>query len=139
MLKTTWSTKFVVNTKKTKSEAGGNSVISNMVGGGEAINPIKRKNQAKTTKSKFLIKSKNHDFPKSRTEEVGMGFLTPKARLAFTQLRQAFVKAPVLHHFNLKSHIRIETDTSSYAIGGVLSQLFSETRPDEVVIKANLG
>ena len=62
----------------------GNSII----GGGEATNQtnfIKRKNQAKTTKSKILVKSKNHDFLlNSRNKEVGTGFFTPKARLAFT-------------------------------------------------------
>ena len=81
----------------------------------------KEKILVKTTKSKILVKFSNHDFPKSRPEKTGMGFLIPKARLAFTQLRQAFVKVPILHHFNLESHIRIETDTSGYAIGGVLS------------------
>ena len=50
-------------------------------------------------------------------------YLTPNARRAFTKLRQAFTKAPILHHFDPKCHIRIETDTSGYAIGDVLSQL----------------
>ena len=47
-------------------------------------------------------------------------YLTLKARLAFTQLRKAFTKAPILQHFDLKCHIRIETNPSSYPIGGVL-------------------
>ena len=68
-----------------------------------------------------------------------MGFFTPKAKLAFTQLRQIFVEALILYHFNLESHIRIETNTSGYTIGGVISQLFPETRPDRVVTKADLG
>ena len=75
----------------------------NVVGGGEATNPTKRENLVKTTKSKILVKSKNHDFLKSRPEKAGMGFLTPKARLAFIQLRQAFVKALILHHFDLRA------------------------------------
>ena len=86
-----------------------------------------------------MVKSKNHDFLKSRTKEVGTGFFIPEARQAFTQLRQEFVKDLILHHFNSKSHIRIKTDASSYAIGGVLSQLASETRLDEIVTKDNLG
>ena len=140
MLKTTRSTESAANPKETEGEVGGNSVVGNsMVGGGEAINSTKGKNQAKTTKSKILVKSKNHDFPKSRIEKVGTGFFTPEARLAFTQLRQAFVKAPILYHFDPKNYIRIKTNASGYAIGGILSQLFSETRPDEVVTKANLG
>ena len=47
-------------------------------------------------KSKNLSKSK---------KMVGSDFLTPEARLAFTKLRQAFVKAPILHHFDPEHHI----------------------------------
>ena len=121
MLKITRSTGFAANPKETEGEVGGNSLVGNLVSDGEATNPTKRKNQAKTTKSKILIKSKNHNFLKSRTEEARTGFLTPKARLAFTKLRQVFVEAPILHHFDLESHIQIETNASSYAIGSVLS------------------
>ena len=49
------------------------------------------------------------------------GYLTPDTRRAFTQLRQVFTEAPILQHFDLQCHIRIETDVSIYAIGGVLS------------------
>ena len=54
-------------------------------------------------------------------------FLTPNARQAIIQLRQAFTEALILQHFNSERHIRIETDASGYAIGGVLSQITSET------------
>ena len=138
MLKTTGSTGSVASLKETKGGVGGDSVVD-VVGGGEATNPTKGKNLAKTTKSKILVKSKNHDFPKARPEEAKTGFLTPEARLAFTRLRQAFVKAPIFHHFDWESYIRIETDVSGYAIGGILSQLFSGARPDGVVTKDNLG
>ena len=121
MLKTTKSTKSVANPEKTKSEVGGDNVVGNVVGGNEVINRTKGKSPVKTTKSKILIKSKNHDFPKSRPEKAGTGFFIPKTRLAFTQLSQAFVKAPILHYFDSESHIRIETDVLSYAIGCVLS------------------
>ena len=87
MLKTTRNTGSVANPEKTKGGVSGGSVVGNVVGGGEATNPTKRKNPVKTTKSKILVKSKNHDFPKSRPEKAGTGFFTPKARLAFTQLR----------------------------------------------------
>ena len=50
-------------------------------------------------------------------------FLTPNAKKAFNHLRLAFIKAPILWHFDLESHICIEIDASSYAIGEVLSQL----------------
>ena len=53
----------------------------------------------------------------------GSGFFTSEASLAFTQLRKAFTKAPILYHFNPKCHIRIETNALGYTIGGVLSQL----------------
>ena len=66
----------------------------------------------KTHKSKKLSKSKN---------TVGSGFLIPKTKLAFTQLRQVLLKAPIFYHFNPERHIRIETDVSGYAIGGVFS------------------
>ena len=59
-------------------------------------------------------------------------FLTPGARGAFNHLRQAFIKAPILRHFDPECHIRIETDASGYAIGGVLSQLSTDwATPDE--------
>ena len=38
---------------------------------------------------------------------VELDFLTPRARLAFTKLRQVFVKAQILHHFDLECHIRV--------------------------------
>ena len=59
----------------------------------------------------------------SKNLNGAMGYLTPNARRVFTQLRQAFTKAPILRHFDLECHIRIETDASGYGIGGVLSQL----------------
>ena len=63
------------------------------------------------TKSKILVKSKNYDFPSnSRNMEAGLGFFTSKTSLAFIKLRQAFIEAPILHYFNLKCHIKIETD-----------------------------
>ena len=98
-----------------------------MVCGGKVTNQTnstKGKNQAKTTKSKNLIRSKNHDFPPNfRNIEVGPSFHTPKARLAFTILRQAFVKALILYYCDLKCHIGIETHESGYAIGKILSKL----------------
>ena len=61
-------------------------------------------------------------------------FLTPDAKKTFNHLRLVFIKAPILQHFDLESHIRIETDASSYAIGRVLSQLNldSDTIPNDL-------
>ena len=91
MLKIRESTGSAANPKENKSKAGIKSIFgNNEVGGGEVINQIstiKRINQAKTTKSKILVNFKNCDFPPNfRNMEVRLGFLTPKARLAFTQL-----------------------------------------------------
>ena len=72
------------------------------------------------TKSQKTSKFKN--FSKSK-KTVESDFLTPGSRLAFTKLKQAFVKALILYHFDPKSYIRIGTDISSYAIGGVFIQL----------------
>ena len=74
--------------------------------------------------SKFK-KSKN---VKSRIQKRlgAMGepiFLTLDAREVFNKLRQVFIKAPILQHFDPECHIRIKTDALGYAIGKVLSQL----------------
>ena len=37
-----------------------------------------------------------------------------------------FTKASILQHFDTERHIRFKTDASSYAIGGVYSQITSE-------------
>ena len=79
------------------------------------VDEVGKKGQ-KTSKSKKSSKSKT----------VGSDFLTPGAKLAFTKLRQAFLKAPLLHYFDPEHHIWIETDVSGYAIGEVLSQLTSD-------------
>ena len=62
----------------------------------------------------------------SKNSNRATGYLTPDTKRAFTQLRQAFTKAPILRHFDPECHIRIEIDASGYAIGGVLSQLTSD-------------
>ena len=87
-----------------------------------------------------MTKSKNHNFsPNSKNKEAKTGFLTPKARLTFIQLRQMFVETPIFHHFNPECHIWIETNISSYAIGSVLSQFVSKTRPDKIITKTDLS
>ena len=52
-----------------------------------------------------------------------LNLLTPDAKKAFNHLRLAFIKAPILQHFDLESYIQIETDALGYAIGIMLSQL----------------
>ena len=71
------------------------------------------------------VGKKARNLSKSK-KTVGSDFFTPGAKLAFTKLRQAFLKALILHYFDPKCYIRIETDASGYAIGGVISQLISD-------------
>ena len=67
------------------------------------------------------------DFTKLVRGVEESSFLALDARRAFTQLRQVFIEAPILQHFDSERHIQIETNAFSYAIGGVLSQMTSET------------
>ena len=53
-------------------------------------------------------------------------FFTYGARQAFIKLKQAFIEALILNHFNPEYYIQIETDTSSYAISEIFSQLTSD-------------
>ena len=89
------------------SELNRNEIDNAKVDGGEVDDEIGKKDQ-KTSKFK---------------KKLGSDLLILKAKVAFTKLRQAFVKAPILYHFDPKRHIWVETDVSGYAIGGVLSQL----------------
>ena len=50
-------------------------------------------------------------------------YLTPNAKKAFNQLRQAFTKAPILQHFDPEQYIWVKTDVFGHAIGRLLSQL----------------
>ena len=74
-------------------------------------------------KARNSSKSKN-SFKSQKT--VRSDFFILRAKLAFTKLRQTFLKTPILHHFDPERHIRIKTDVSRYAIGGFLSQLTSD-------------
>ena len=63
------------------------------VDGGEVeVDKIEKKGQ-KTSKSKNMSKSK---------KTVESNFLIPGAKLAFTILRQAFLKAPIFYYFDPK-------------------------------------
>ena len=70
------------------------------------------------TIKRSLLTSKN-------SNEI-MSYSTPGTKQAFTHFRQAFTKALIFWHFDLEYYIQIETNASSYAIGGVLSQLTSD-------------
>ena len=53
-------------------------------------------------------------------------YLIPDAKKTFNQLRQVFTEASILQHFNPEQYIRVETNASGHAIGGVLSQLTND-------------
>ena len=63
--------------------------------------------------------------PELRTSANQICFLLPTLGKPFTNLRQPFVEAPILNHFDPEHHIQTETDALGYAIGGILGQLTS--------------
>ena len=98
------------------SEIDGTGMDDVKVDGSEIkVDEVGKRGQ-KTSKSKNLSKSK---------KTVRSDIFTPRAKLAFTELRQAFFIALILYHFNPERYIRIEMDASGYTIGGVFNQLTS--------------
>ena len=65
---------------------------------------------------------KNQKMSKSKKIIGFSNFFTSKARLTFTKLRQVFVKALILYHFDPECHIRIIMDVLGFTIGKVFSQ-----------------
>ena len=105
--------------KLNRSEFDRSEIHDVKVDSGKIDNEIRKKGQ-KMSKFKNLLKSKKLSKSKKTLES---NFFTSGAGLAFTKLREVFVKALILYHFELKYYIRVETDISSYAIGGVFSRL----------------
>ncbi len=50
-------------------------------------------------------------------------FFTSEVKKTFTKLRQTFIGAPILNHFDPKRYIQIETDAFYYTISRIFSQL----------------
>ena len=50
-------------------------------------------------------------------------FFTFSIKKVFNRLKQAFIKALILRHYDPECHIQIEINASSYVISRVLSQL----------------
>ncbi len=73
-----------------------------------------------------VVKLAKSNKPNFITAKSWTDFLTPGAKKAFIHLQKAFIKALILRHFDLEFHIQIETDTSRYAIGEILSQITSD-------------
>ena len=59
---------------------------------------------------------------KGITATKSFDYLTPGTKKTFKLLSPIFIQAPILQHFDLKRHIRIETDALGYVIGEVLNQ-----------------
>ena len=93
----------------------GSMLDENKLDGGE-VDGSKVKNNEVEKKVQKRLKSKN-------LSKSILDFLISGAKIVFTELRQVFFKAPILYYFYLEYHIRIEIDVSSYATGGVFSQL----------------
>ena len=78
-------------------------------------------------KSKKWICAEKTEASRARNLSSQSGaFLNTDVRRTFTKLRQAFIEAPILNHFDLEHYIQIETDALGYAMGGILSQLTSD-------------
>ena len=99
------------NDNNYNQEVGGGSGGAGAAGK-KVKNPSKAEKSKISAKSKKLAKAKklNTDFTKAKANEAsGTDFLTSEARETFIRLRKAFTEAPILHHFDLESHIQIET------------------------------
>ena len=133
MLKTTMSSQVLVADEVLAADE-----VDGVEGGDESIEKCgklsKTGKSSKSQKSKSEKTSKSQNSAKSGKKssksgnstnfdamEDGPKFLTPDARIAFNHLRLAFTEALILQYFDSECHIRIETNASSYAIGGVLS------------------
>ena len=71
-----------------KNKLDGSELDGAEVNGNEVEDDEVGKKVQKTSKFKKMVGS--------------LDFLTFKAKLTFTELRQAFLKAPILYHFDLK-------------------------------------
>ena len=79
-----------------RCKVGGNKIGGSEVDGNEIRDNEIEKNW-NTFKSKKLFKFK---------KTIGYSdFLTPKARLTFTKLRQVLIKSPILYYYDLKHYI----------------------------------
>ena len=97
-----------------KNKLDENEIDNNEVSGVKIDNEVGKKSW-NPSKSKNLSKSK----------KIESGFFPSGARIAFTKLRQVFIKTLILYYFNPKRYIWLKTDTSGSAMGVVLIQLIS--------------
>ncbi len=112
----------IQSTQAKNQDATGATSRTRIGGVGGSFENLSTAIKSDKSKKPKLTKSKKSDLPKANS---GTDFLTSGAKEAFIHLRKAFIEAPILRHFDPECHIRIETDASGYAIGGVLSQMTS--------------
>ena len=113
MLKTTGSSDLASKAFR----ADGNKVVGVAGRANKTVKDSSKSKMLKNEKSEILMRSS--DIGATREPM----FLTSDARKDFNHLKQAFIKTPILRHFDPECHIQIKTDASGYAIGEVLSQL----------------
>lgn len=97
-------------------------------------------NLSKFNKSKNS-KSENLTFiPNIKAMRKPM-FQISSARKAFNYLKQVFIEAQILQHFDLESFIQIETDVLGYSIAGVFGQssLNWVTLDGSILLKSNFA
>lgn len=95
-----------------RSELDSGSEVDNSEVSGDKVEDNKiarKKNYQKISKSKKMVSF--------------LEFFIFGARLMFTKLKQAFIKAPILYNFDLECYIRIKINISDYAIGRILNIL----------------
>jgi RNase H-like domain found in reverse transcriptase/Reverse transcriptase (RNA-dependent DNA polymerase)/Integrase zinc binding domain/Chromo (CHRromatin Organisation MOdifier) domain/Integrase core domain len=74
---------------------------------------------------RFIEKYSRVVLPITSLLRKGQPFVwTPKAQAAFDELKSAFSSAPILRHFDPELPISLHTDSSGFALSGILSQLF---------------
>lgn len=65
-------------------------------------------------------------------------FPTFKARLTFTLLKKAFIKALILYYYNLEHYIQMKINVLRYTISEILAQLtFEISLAGQVIYKSN--
>jgi len=68
---------------------------------------------------------------KSSEQAKKVFVLSLKASLTFKNLKEAFITASILRHFDQKRPSRVKTDASEAAISAILTQCESMKRPDQ--------
>lgn len=96
--------------------------VNKIIGGGggrvnEMVKNLSKSKKLKNKKSEILTRLSN-----IKAIEKPM-FLTLNGRKAFNYLRQTFIKALILQHFDLECHIMIKTNISGFPICRVFGSL----------------